>query len=102
MRYGSSARTPLTSWGVRISTSNLLAWSTARLARSAPESPAGKPREFSMRLLGPGRAAPALGRGRPGGGRARGPRREAEVGLDAAARPGLPARRLPLDEHRVE
>src|SRR5918998_2191950 len=34
--------------------------------------------------------------------RAREPRREAEVVLDAAARPGLPARGLPLDEHRAQ
>ena len=44
MRYGSSARTALTSWGVRISTSKRFAWSTALRARSPPESPAGKPR----------------------------------------------------------
>ena len=38
-------RSPTASWGVRISTPNLRACATPRLARSAPDSPEGNPRE---------------------------------------------------------
>src|SRR5664279_2230541 len=47
--YGSSRRTVRTSWGVRISAPSRVAWVTARRARSAPDSPAGKPRFLDPR-----------------------------------------------------